>query len=90
MWSDTKPKQKVFEALLGYFLPDVVLLNITFGSELLAVSEAIAKGIGLEEQIFPNGSKAIALQVPFSPPYVEEKVCIFLLVYEAVVLFTLS
>ncbi|XP_056118661.1 zona pellucida protein AX 2 [Rhinichthys klamathensis goyatoka] len=70
---NTKPKQKVFEALLGYFLPDVVLLNITFGSELLTVSEVIIKGIGLQEQSFPNGTKAFALQVPFSQPYVQEK-----------------
>lgn len=90
MWSDTQPKQKVFEALLSYFLPDVVLLNITFGSELLTVSEVIIKGIGLQEQSFPNGTKAFALQVPFSQPYVQQKVRISLLVYEAVVLFDLS
>ncbi|RXN26748.1 zona pellucida sperm-binding 2-like isoform X2 [Labeo rohita] len=69
----TQPKQKVFDILLGYFLPDVELLNITFGSELLTVSEVLIKGIGLQEHSFPNDTKAFALQVPFSEPHVQIK-----------------
>lgn len=84
MWSDTQPKQKVFDVLLGYFLPDVELLNITFVSELLTVSEIINKGILLQEHSFSNDTKAFTLQVPFSDPQVQIKVC-FKLVYVAVI-----
>lgn len=84
MWSDTQPQKKAFDVLLGYFLPDVKLLNITFGSELLTVSEVIIKGIVLQEQSFPNGTKAFTLQVPFSEPHVQVKVCRSLLVYGSV------
>lgn len=76
MWSDTQLEQRVFDVLLGYLLPDVELVNITFGSELLTVSEIIIKGINLQEHSFPNNTKAFALQVPFSEPYVQIKVCI--------------
>uniref|UniRef100_A0A673HFR5 Uncharacterized LOC107712422 n=1 Tax=Sinocyclocheilus rhinocerous TaxID=307959 RepID=A0A673HFR5_9TELE len=69
----TQPKQKVFDLLLGYFLPDVELLNITFVSELLTVSEIINKGIVLHEQSFSNDTKAFTLQVPFSDPQVQIK-----------------
>lgn len=79
MWSDTQPEQRVFGVLLGYFLPDVELLNITFGSELLTVSEIILKGVNLQEHSFPNDTKAFVLQVPFSEPYVQIKVRISLL-----------
>ncbi|XP_073708828.1 zona pellucida protein AX 2 [Garra rufa] len=67
----TQPKQKVFDILLGYFLPDVEMLNITFGSELFTVSEVIIKGIGLLEHSLPNDTKAFTLQVPFSDPHVQ-------------------
>ncbi|XP_018923510.2 uncharacterized protein LOC109050322 [Cyprinus carpio] len=69
----TQPKQKVFDVLLGYFLPDVELLNITFVSELLTVSEIINKGILLQEHSFSNNTKAFTLQVPFSDPQVQIK-----------------
>uniref|UniRef100_A0A8C1Y8R3 Zona pellucida protein AX 2 n=1 Tax=Cyprinus carpio TaxID=7962 RepID=A0A8C1Y8R3_CYPCA len=69
----TQPKQKVFDVLLGYFLPDVELLNITFVSELLTVSEIINKGILLQEHSFSNDTKAFTLQVPFSDPQVQIK-----------------
>ncbi|XP_067273365.1 zona pellucida protein AX 2 [Pseudorasbora parva] len=70
---NTQPQKKVFDVLLGYFLPDVVLLNITFGTELLTVSEVIINGISLQKHSFPNGTKAFTLQVPFSKPYVQVK-----------------
>ncbi|KAF4099251.1 zona pellucida protein AX 2 [Onychostoma macrolepis] len=69
----TQPEQRVFDVLLGYFLPDVELLNITIGSELHTVSEIIIKGINLQEHSFPNDTKAFALQVHFSEPYVQIK-----------------
>ncbi|XP_026089540.1 uncharacterized protein LOC113063394 [Carassius auratus] len=69
----TNPNQKVFDMLLGYFLPDVELLNITFDSELLTVSEIINKGILLQEHTFSNDTKAFTLQVPFSDPRVQIK-----------------
>uniref|UniRef100_A0A8C2HQJ4 Zona pellucida protein AX 2 n=1 Tax=Cyprinus carpio TaxID=7962 RepID=A0A8C2HQJ4_CYPCA len=69
----TQLEQRVFDVLLGYLLPDVELVNITFGSELLTVSEIIIKGINLQEHSFPNNTKAFALQVPFSEPYVQIK-----------------
>ncbi|XP_043075297.1 zona pellucida protein AX 2 isoform X2 [Puntigrus tetrazona] len=69
----TQLEQKVFDVMLGYFLPDVELLNITFGSELLVVSDIIIKGIYLQEHSFLNDTKAFALRVPFSEPYVQIK-----------------
>lgn len=70
---NTQAKLKIFDVLLGYFLPDVELWNITFGSELLRVSEVISKGFTLQEHSYPNGTKAFSLQVSFSDPNVQKK-----------------
>ncbi|XP_059369158.1 uncharacterized protein LOC132107038 [Carassius carassius] len=69
----TELELRVFDVFLGFFPPDVELLNITFGSEMLTVSEINIKGINMEEHSFPNNTKAFALQVPFSEPHVQIK-----------------
>nr|XP_055041376.1 zona pellucida protein AX 1 [Misgurnus anguillicaudatus] len=61
---------KVFDVLLGVFLYDVELVNITFSGGVLTVAEATARGFSIQEQRFQNGSKAFRLQVPFSDPFV--------------------
>ncbi|XP_048840791.1 uncharacterized protein LOC125714330 [Brienomyrus brachyistius] len=67
---NTIPQKRMFEVVLGTFLPDVQLVNITFGSLLLSVAEANAQGFAVQENSFPNGSKIFSLQVPFSDPVV--------------------
>ncbi|KAI7800027.1 hypothetical protein IRJ41_022789, partial [Triplophysa rosa] len=72
MIDNTQAKLKMFDVLLGYYLPDVQLWNITFGSELLSVSEVIHKGFILQEHSFPNGTRAFSLQVSFFDPNVQK------------------
>ncbi|XP_056337650.1 zona pellucida protein AX 2 [Danio aesculapii] len=69
----TEPNQKMFDVFLGYFLPDVELLSVTIGSELITVPELMFKGIILQEHSFPNDTKAFSLQIPFSEPHVQIK-----------------
>ncbi|XP_059354288.1 uncharacterized protein LOC132092178 [Carassius carassius] len=66
----TDVDQKMFDVLLGPFLNDIELVNITFSTEVLTVAEANARGINIQEQRFQNGSKAFRLQVPFSDSFV--------------------
>lgn len=56
--------------MLGSFLPDVVLLNITLSSGVLSVEEANDKGFHVQEHLFTNSSKAFSIAVPFSDPAV--------------------
>lgn len=60
----------MFDVLLGPFLYDTELVNITFSTGVLIVAEANARGINIQEQRFQNGSKAFKLQVPFSDAFV--------------------
>uniref|UniRef100_A0AAZ3PT45 ZP domain-containing protein n=1 Tax=Oncorhynchus tshawytscha TaxID=74940 RepID=A0AAZ3PT45_ONCTS len=60
------PEQKVFNVLLGTFLHDVSLLNITFTTGVLTVTECNARGFDFQEHRFANSSKTFSLQVPFS------------------------
>ncbi|XP_051952187.1 uncharacterized protein LOC127622214 isoform X2 [Xyrauchen texanus] len=62
----TNVDQRVFDVLLGTFLHDVQLVNITFSTGVLTVAEANARGFNVQEHRFQNGSKAFRLQVPFS------------------------
>ncbi|XP_016411943.1 uncharacterized protein LOC107743289 isoform X3 [Sinocyclocheilus rhinocerous] len=66
----TEVDQRVFDVLLGPFLYDIELVNITFSTGVLTVAEANARGINIQEQRFQNGSKAFRLQVPFSDSFV--------------------
>ncbi|MGH0181786.1 UNVERIFIED_CONTAM: hypothetical protein FKN15_007870 [Acipenser sinensis] len=70
----TVPKDRVFNVTLGLFLPDVDLVDITFGLETLTVPEANLKGYNIQEHVFPNGSKTYTLQVPFEDPDVKKEV----------------
>lgn len=60
---------------LGTFLQDVELMNITFLDGVLSVAECNDRGFNIEELRFPNGSKSIALTVPFTDRAVLNKVC---------------
>ncbi|XP_067274804.1 zona pellucida protein AX 1 [Pseudorasbora parva] len=57
---------RLFDVLLGTFLYDVELVNITFSTGVLTLAEANMRGFNVQEQRFQNGSKAFRLQVPFS------------------------
>uniref|UniRef100_A0AAZ3Q4L6 ZP domain-containing protein n=1 Tax=Oncorhynchus tshawytscha TaxID=74940 RepID=A0AAZ3Q4L6_ONCTS len=58
--------ESVFNVLLGTFLHDVSLLNITFTTGVLTVTECNARGFDFQEHRFANSSKTFSLQVPFS------------------------
>uniref|UniRef100_A0A674EB27 Zona pellucida protein AX 1 n=1 Tax=Salmo trutta TaxID=8032 RepID=A0A674EB27_SALTR len=62
----TVPEQRVFDILLGTFLHDVELMNITFTTRVLTVAECNARGFDVQEHHFANGSKTFSLRVPFS------------------------
>ncbi|KAK5903406.1 hypothetical protein CgunFtcFv8_007189 [Champsocephalus gunnari] len=62
---DTVPETRVFSVLLGTFLHDVELSNITFSTGVLTVEESNAKGFTVQEHSLANGSKSFSLQVPF-------------------------
>lgn len=66
----TVPEEHVFDLVLGTFLYDVMLVNITFTTGVLTVTEANARGFNVQEHRFPNGSKTFSLRVPFSNPVV--------------------
>lgn len=73
---DTVPEEGKFRMILGTFLPDVDLINITAGSAVMTVSQAAANGFDIQQHIFPNGSIAFSLEVPFTQPAVIKEVCI--------------
>ncbi|XP_016086354.1 zona pellucida protein AX 1 [Sinocyclocheilus grahami] len=77
----TDVDQRVFDVLLGPFLYDVELVNITFSTGVLTVAEANARGINMQEQRFENGSKAFRLQVPFTDSFVRTQVDLVVRVY---------
>ncbi|KAL2082671.1 hypothetical protein ACEWY4_022489 [Coilia grayii] len=67
---NTVAEEYVFDVLLGTFLHDVMLMNLTFDTGVLTIDEANARGFNVLEHRFLNGSKTFSLQVPFSDPVV--------------------
>ena len=55
----------MFSILLGTFLSDVELRNVTFSTGVLTVEECLARGFNVQELRFPNDTKSFSLQVPF-------------------------
>ncbi|XP_041951703.1 uncharacterized protein LOC121711898 [Alosa sapidissima] len=70
----TVPEEGVFKMVLGTFLPDVELTNITIDSAEMTVLEAAANGFDIRQHGFPNGSKAFSLEVPFTHPAVIKEI----------------
>ncbi|XP_077077146.1 zona pellucida protein AX 1 [Siphateles boraxobius] len=66
----TDVDKRMFDVLLGPFLYDVELVNLTFSAGVLTLAEANVRGFNIQEQRFQNGSKAFRLQVPFSDSFV--------------------
>ncbi|XP_056125463.1 zona pellucida protein AX 1 [Rhinichthys klamathensis goyatoka] len=66
----TDVDKRMFDVILGPFLYDVELVNITFSAGVLTLAEANVRGFNIQEQRFQNGSKAFRLQVPFSDSFV--------------------
>lgn len=73
--TDTVAEEKVFKALLGPFASDVMLVNITFSTEVLSVADCNIRGFNVQEHQSKNGSKAFTLEVPFTDPVVLLTVC---------------
>lgn len=67
---------RMFDVVLGTFLYDVELVNITFSSGVLTLAEANMRGFNIQEQRFQNGSKTFRLQVPFSDSFVVKTVSV--------------
>uniref|UniRef100_A0AAQ4RE50 Zona pellucida protein AX 1 n=1 Tax=Gasterosteus aculeatus aculeatus TaxID=481459 RepID=A0AAQ4RE50_GASAC len=61
---NTVPEARVF-TVLGTFLHDVVLKNITFSTGVLTVEESNARGFTIQEHRYKNGTKGYSLSVPF-------------------------
>ncbi|XP_075315910.1 zona pellucida sperm-binding protein 2-like [Odontesthes bonariensis] len=70
---ETVPAEQVFKLVLGHFALDVALINISFPSEVLTLTDCRARGFNIMEHISVNGStKIFALQVPFTDPAVSK------------------
>lgn len=67
-------EERIFDVVLGPFLHDVELVNITFSGVLLTVIEANARGFNVQDQLFQNGSKAYRFNVPFTDSLVVKTV----------------
>lgn len=70
LFPDTVPNSGMFRIMLGYFMADVELLNLTTLIGVLSATEANLRGFHVQEHLFPNGSKAFSVDVPFSNPAV--------------------
>ncbi|XP_028997903.1 uncharacterized protein LOC114850094 [Betta splendens] len=67
----TVPGEQRFKVMVGPFATDVALVNITFASEVLSVSDCIVRGFNLMERRSPNySSRSFTLEVPFADPVV--------------------
>lgn len=73
--SDTVPEARVFTVVLGTFLHDVVLKNITFSTGVLTVEESNTRGFTIQEHRYKNGTKGYSLSVPFDSDVVLKHVC---------------
>nr|XP_040016670.1 uncharacterized protein LOC120808108 [Gasterosteus aculeatus aculeatus] len=62
---NTVPEARVFSVVLGTFLQDVVLKNITFSTGVLTVEESNTRGFTIQEHRYKNGTKGYSLSVPF-------------------------
>ncbi|XP_061602966.1 uncharacterized protein LOC133464794 [Cololabis saira] len=70
---NTVPAEKMFKMVLGHFALDVVLVNITFSSGVLSITDCNARGINILEHMSSNGSmKVFVIQVPFTDPVVSQ------------------
>ncbi|XP_013871161.1 uncharacterized protein LOC106522629 isoform X3 [Austrofundulus limnaeus] len=68
---NTVPAEQMFKLMLGQFATDVVLINITFPSEVLSMADCSARGFNIMEHMSPSSSmKIFTLQVPFTDPVV--------------------
>lgn len=83
--SDTVPEARVFTVVLGTFLHDVVLKNITFSTGVLTVEEGNARGFTIQEHRYKNGTKGYSLSVPFDSDVVLKKVR---QIYRSILLFS--
>ncbi|XP_034953223.1 uncharacterized protein LOC118075386 isoform X1 [Zootoca vivipara] len=65
----TNASLQLFNATVGTFLPDVVLVSIAVdGSGPLPLPEAEKKGYKIYEAKYSNGSRGYVVQVPFDAP----------------------
>lgn len=64
----------MFNVLLGDFLQDVELKNITFTTGLLTVQECNTRGYIVQEHIALDNSKGFSLHVPFDADVVLKRV----------------
>lgn len=71
----TVTENRVFSVVLGNFLHDVELKNITFSTGLLTVQECNTRGYTVQEHSFPNETKSFSLHVPFDADVVLKRVC---------------
>uniref|UniRef100_A0A665WCD2 Uncharacterized LOC115038229 n=1 Tax=Echeneis naucrates TaxID=173247 RepID=A0A665WCD2_ECHNA len=75
---NTVPEQWLFKVLVGPFGSDVALMNITFPSEILSVTDCVARGFSILEHISPNSSsKVFTLEVPFTDPVREMSTMVY-------------
>ncbi|XP_008116408.1 uncharacterized protein LOC103280166 isoform X2 [Anolis carolinensis] len=71
--NNTIPETRVFDVMLGVFLPDVTLVILTIGGIPLTLKEAEQKNYKISDTPFPTGMKGFKLEVPFDDPIVQKE-----------------
>ncbi|XP_062858610.1 zona pellucida protein AX 1 [Trichomycterus rosablanca] len=69
---NTVEGSEMFEIMVGPFLKDVELMNITFPTGVMTPEVANDRGFNIKQHTFYNGSKAFSISVPFSDPVVQK------------------
>ncbi|XP_067840455.1 uncharacterized protein [Heptranchias perlo] len=71
--NNTIPVKRVFNITLESFLPDVKLVTLTVGTQMVTVDQADQMGFKIYETILPNDTKAYILEVPFENVNVKQE-----------------
>lgn len=72
--ADTIPEKRTFNVSVGNFLPDVELVALTVGTQIIPVDEANKTGFTIYEMPLPNNTKVYVVEVPFENENIEQEV----------------
>ncbi|XP_055492341.1 uncharacterized protein LOC129697654 [Leucoraja erinacea] len=76
--NNTIPEKRTFNVSVGNFLPDVELVALTVGTQIIPVDEANKTGFTIYEMPLPNNTKVYVVEVPFENENIEQEFNYFL------------
>ncbi|XP_053316428.1 uncharacterized protein LOC128484134 [Spea bombifrons] len=71
--NETMKGTQIFNVTIGTFLPDVLLVNLTFERLTLTIDEAVKLGYTVSTRQQPNGNVTFILKVPFNDTNVKKE-----------------